>query len=131
MHITSRFIRFSTIGILSFAIDISLLYILTDHAHIPYLGSAACAFAVATLFQYLFMRKHTFKESKRAHDQGYSSFMAVSLFNLLIMLVALSIAVEFFHFNYLIARIIIATLVGIWNFFATSKFVFNVELIKP
>lgn len=131
MHITSRFIRFSIIGILSFAIDLALLYFLTEHAYISYLGSAACTFIIATFLQYIFVRKHTFRESKRAHDTGYSSFMAVSLSNLLIMLVALSLAVEFFHLNYLIARIIIATLVGIWNFFANAKFVFNVELIKP
>jgi putative flippase GtrA len=131
MRIASRFIRFSTVGMFSFVIDLVLLFLLTERAHIPYLGSATCSFAVATFFQYLFIRKHTFKESKRAHDQGYSSFMAVSLFNLLIMLVALSIAVEFFHFNYIVARVVIATLVGIWNFFANAKFVFNVELIKP
>lgn len=130
MHITSRFFRFSTIGVLSFVIDLTLLYLLTEHVNIPYLGSATCAFIIATLLQYVFVRKQAFKESKRSHDQGYSSFMALSLFNLLIMLVALSLAVETLHLNYLVARIVIATLVGIWNFFATSKFVFNVELMK-
>ena len=130
MNLARRFIHFSTIGVLAFLIDLAILSFLTEIANVPYLASAAISFVCATTMQYTLVRKQAFKETKNKHQKSYSSFMAIALLNLLIILATLWIAVELLHLNYLLARIVIAGLVGIWNFIATAKFAFDVELLK-
>lgn len=131
MHITKRFINFSLVGFMAFAIDLIILTSLTELANVQYLASAAIAFICATSIQYMVVRKRAFKETRVKHKKGYPSFLGLALFNMLVMLSLLWFAVEHLHFNYLLSRIVIAAIVGTWNFLASAKFIFDVELIKP
>lgn len=60
-----RFIRYSIIGISTFAFDLFLLFLLIDHFHIHYLPATALAFLVAISLNFLMSRYTVFHKTER------------------------------------------------------------------
>jgi putative flippase GtrA len=111
-----RFFSYTLVGGSTFAFDLALLYVLTEFASIPYTLSTPFAFLVAVSINYLLSRKFVFRGTTRSHPRGYLYFMGMSGVGALSITGAVYLLVTYAGLSYLIARILVACLVGIMNY---------------
>ena len=112
----TRFLKYFSIGFSTFLFDLLLLYLLTDFLHIHYIVSTGLAYAVAVSCNYYLSRKFVFSKTLRRVDHGYYAFMCISGAGLLFVVLLMSLLVGVLHFEYLLSRILVAGVVGIWNY---------------
>lgn len=111
-----RFTQYSGIGITTFGVDVLLLYVFVEYAEMYYLFATALAFVIAVTLNYYASRHFVFAGTKTSFWAGYVSFIGISLTGMLAMLGLMYVAVSLLGIHYLISRILVAALVGIWNY---------------
>lgn len=111
-----RFLKYSTIGFITFLCDLAVLFLLTDIAKWNYLHATGCAFILAISLNFFLSRKLVFKHSARGITSGYLSFASIAGIGLLFVVFGMYVLVGIFHSNYLVARVLVACLVGFWNY---------------
>jgi putative flippase GtrA len=121
-----RFLKYSVIGFTTFLLDLLLLYFFTEILQINYLVSTALAFIIAVSINYHYSRKFVFSKTKRGVGQGYYIFLTIAGLGLLLVVLLMALFVEVLNFNYVLARIIIAGMVGIYNYLINLFFNFKV-----
>ncbi len=119
-----QFAEFSGIGILAFLIDLALLAFLTEVIGLFYLISAFISFICATSMHYTTSRFLVFKTTSRSFKKGYAYFIAIAVFNLFLILVLLRLFVENAGVHYMVARVMVGALVGVWDFLINKKVTF-------
>ncbi len=125
-----RFFKYTIIGGISTAIDLALLWFLTDILSIYYLVSAALAFVIAGSFSYSINRTLNFKGTNRKLLSGYLYSITFSLVGLISTLAILAFLVEVLSVHYLLARFLAACFVGLWLYFVNTKFTFGFPIFK-
>lgn len=125
-HPLVRFIRYSTVGVGTFALDLGLLFLFTDYLGIHYLLSAGLAFVVAVTLNYILSRRHVFSETERPLASGYAYFVGIAFLALVAIIMLMYLAVDILHLNYLVSRIFIAGMVGIGTYLMNLYFNFRV-----
>jgi putative flippase GtrA len=120
-----RFINYSVISIVSFILDLSLLWVFSTIFHIHYLVSTGLAFTIAVTFQYIPTRFLVYKNSKQDIGIGYIYFFAIAMVGLLFVTFAMGFLVGIVHLNIIISRVFIAIFVGIWNYILHSYISFR------
>lgn len=111
-----RFLSYSAVGGTTFAFDLALLYLLTEFAQVPLVIGTPLAFLIAVSGNYLLSRKFVFHKTTRGHPSGYSLFISMALLGALCITGAVSFLVSYFALSYLIARILVAGIVGVVNY---------------
>jgi putative flippase GtrA len=111
-----RFLKYMVIGVSTFAIDLFLLYIFTDLFNWNYIISTGAAFTVAISINYFFSRHYVFHGTLTSIHKGYFTFMAIASMGIAIAMWGMEILVGIFHMEFLDSRVIIAAIVGIWNY---------------
>jgi len=124
-HITTLF-RYAMSAGLAFAIDIVILWALVYFAHMHYALATAIGFIIASSVQYSISRIWAFRGTERPATSGYVRFLIVALIGLGIVVYGMIVLVEQFLLPYLLARILLAGLVGIWNFSLNAYWNFNI-----
>jgi len=112
----TRFVQYTLVGMSTFALDLFLLFILTDLLRIHYVLSAGLAFLIAISINYFLSRRFVFAGTLRSIHAGYTIFLAISGAGLLLVVVLMYVAVDILNINYLLSRVLIAGIVGIWNY---------------
>ncbi len=120
-----RFWKYSLVGISTFLFDLLLLYIFTNLLNINYLVSIFLAFIIAVSLNYFLSRKNVFVGTKQGLARGYAYFLVVITFGVALMLVSMYLLVEMFSIDIFIARVLVAGVVGIFNFTVNDKFNFK------
>jgi len=113
---TEQFLRYSVTGISSFGLDLLILRVLTETFHVYYLVSAVIAFIIGVSVNYITSREYAFRGSSRGLAGGYARFLGIALAGVVIIVLSMSALVENFGVPYMIARVIVACFVGVWNF---------------
>lgn len=121
-----RFFQYSTIGAGTFAFDLLLLFLFTDKLEMNYVLAVAVAFLIAVSLNYQLSRRFVFKGSVRGHAEGYVYFIGIALWGMLFVTGMMYVLVEWFAVYYLVARIVIAGVTGIWNYLMNLFFNFKV-----
>lgn len=111
-----RFFTYSAIGFSTFLFDLALLYFLSDILSVNYIVAAGIAFTIAISINHSLSRKHVFKGSTRTWRMGYINFLFIALLGLLIVTGGMYVLVGLLGVNFLIARISIAAITGLWNY---------------
>lgn len=111
-----RFLTYSLIGFSTFLLDLALLYFLSDIVLVNYIVAAGLAFVIAISINHSLSRKHVFKGTVRTWKIGYMNFVFIALVGLLIVTGGMYILVGVLGVNFLIARISIAVITGLWNY---------------
>ncbi|MEN9921988.1 MAG: hypothetical protein RL097_264 [Candidatus Parcubacteria bacterium] len=111
-----RFFKYSIVGGGTFAFDLALLYVLTEFFAVQYVIAAGVAFLIAVSINYWFSRQYVFKRTLREVKEGYVHFVTIALIGLLMVMGGMFVLVEYAHFDYLFARIIVALVTGFWNY---------------
>lgn len=124
----NRFImsKYAVVGVTSMVIDLSILYVLTDFAHVHYLMSATISFVIAALYNYNLNRRWTFHSSGSKTKQ-LPVFFIIAGIGLLLNNNILFVGVAKFGLWYIYAKILAIGIVTSWNFFGNKHLTFKIE----
>ena len=112
----TRFGKSFGVGLVTFALDLALLSLFIDVFHLYYVVAAGVAFVIATALNYVISRRYVFTGSERGVRSGYLLFLLIGGVGVLIITTLMYVLVDVFAFHYLISRILIAGVVGWWNY---------------
>ena len=107
--------RFAVAGGSCFILELLVLYSLTEFAGINYLTSAMFAFIVSVIVNYLMCAYWVFATKKHSLTKTII-FAATSIAGLGINQLCMWTFVEFGGLHYMLAKIVAACIVTIWNF---------------
>lgn len=111
-----RFLRYFVVGASTLSFDLLLIYLATEFLHIPYYVSTFGAFLIAVSINYFISRRHVFRGTERKIHYGYVYFIGVALLGSLITTGLTTLLVTYAHLYYLLARLLVAGIVGIGNY---------------
>jgi putative flippase GtrA len=121
-----RFFRYAGVGGSTFAFDLLILWLMTEFMGIPYYVSTPLAFVIAVSLNYFASRLLVFKGTERRVDHGYAYFITVAGGGAFLITASVAFLTETFLFHYLVARVLVACVVGILNYLFNLHFNFKV-----
>lgn len=121
-----RFLRYATVGGLTFAFDLALLWVMTDLIGIPFYVSTALGFLIGVSANYFISRRYVFKGTRRRVHHGYAYFILVASGGALLVTGAVTALVTYAAFHYLVARVLVACVVGMGNYLFNLHYNFRV-----
>ncbi|HLC53978.1 MAG TPA: GtrA family protein [Candidatus Nanoarchaeia archaeon] len=126
----TRFFRHSTSGTLLFLVDISLLALFVESLEMHYLFAVAVAFIISHTLNYLITRQWGFRGSGTTLGKGYSYFIAIGLAGAGATVILVGFFVEYLGLYYLLAKVIVAAIVGVCNFLFNYYITFKIHHIQ-
>jgi putative flippase GtrA len=121
-----QFFRYIFVGGIAFIVDFSLLFIFTDIFNIYYLISAALAFLIGTIVNYILSIYWVFdKRSLKNKSFEFGIFALIGFIGLGLNELIIWFFTEQIHFHYLVSKIISAWFVLLWNFSARKFLLFR------
>lgn len=120
-----RFAKYSAVGGATFGLDLALLFALIEFAGMDYVLAAGIGFLVGVSLNYFLARQFVFRGTARGLRAGYLYFLAIAGMGLVLVTGSMFVAVGMLGLPYLLARVGIAGLVGIWNYLANLYFNFQ------
>lgn len=111
-----RFLKYAVVGGGTFLFDLCLLYVFTDYVRVNYIIAAGLAFIIAVSINYFLSRRYVFRGSDKQWGTGYLHFLGIALAGMLIVMGGMYLLVGLLHVPYLLARIVIAGVTGVWNY---------------
>lgn len=109
---------FLVVGTLSFIIDYSILFALTEFVGIFYLLAAAIAFLISVIFNFYLSMRFVFDAKNMNLKEQFIIFITTSLLGLALNEVGLLVLVEDTGIDYKIAKLIMTVIVMVFNFTA-------------
>ena len=100
----------------TFLIDLFLFYCFVYIFKVQYLVATATAFIVAISINYVVSRATVFRQTERSLRQGYINFIGLAVTGMMITIGGMYILVSMLSVNYIYARVLVAGVVGIWNY---------------
>jgi len=99
------------------AVDLSLLYILTDYFGVWYLVSASIAYLCGFAISFVLQKFWTFRNGafKKIHTQ-FILFLFVGLINVILNALLLYLVVEKTQLHYLPAQLVVGVAIATWSF---------------
>ncbi len=111
-----RFLRYAAVGATTLLFDLGMLYVAVHFLQVPYYIATFIAFLIAVSCNYTLSRKWVFKGSGRQWHHGYAYFALVALIGAAVTTTLVTGLVSLFGLYYLLARILVAGIVGIGNY---------------
>jgi putative flippase GtrA len=121
-----RFLHYSLIGLGTFLFDLALLTSLTRFGGFNPVWTAGVSFLVAVSINYALSRHYIFIGTTRGHKTGYPYFILIAGVGLLFVTGSMYVLVTRLGWYYLVARVAIAAVTGIWNY--TMNLFFNFKV---
>lgn len=119
----NQIIKFAFVGGIAFIIDYITLIICKEVFHIDVLMSAAIAFTVSVIFNYILSIKWVFDVNQNnSQKKNFIVFIIFSIIGLLLTELIMHVGVNIIHINYLIVKIIATAIVMVFNFITRKKF---------
>ncbi|MBQ7453459.1 MAG: GtrA family protein [Selenomonadaceae bacterium] len=113
----SELVRFCIVGGLSFLVDYSLLYVLTEYCGIYYLYSSAISFGVSVVFNYWLCVTYVFKDAGKQTKRQAAIFLITGIMGLALNQLCMWFFVAVVSFHYMLAKIFATAIVTVWNYF--------------
>lgn len=108
--------RSTIVSVVTFAIDLALLWLLVEHLGAAYIPAAALAFLIAISLNYVVSRLWVFRRSDRGLASGFLYFLMIAGVGLVTTLAVFVLLVEFAGLFYIVARAIASVVAGILVF---------------
>lgn len=115
--------KFVIVGGLSFVLDFIIYYVLTHWLGVYYITSGFFSFTLSLIFNYLMSMKFVFKSKddlKKTHE--FAIFATMSVMGLGLNLLCLYIMVDYLGIHDLIAKVLTAGVVMVFNFVTRKIF---------
>lgn len=127
-----QLLRYGIVGVIAFLVDYSLLWILTEWAGLHYLVSAAIAFSVAFLCNYLLSIGFVFGLDREDGPwKNLSAFLLIALIGLGLNELIMYGCSDLLHIHYLLSKIVATVIVFFWNFLARRFLVVRTRQNRP
>lgn len=111
-----RFLKYALVGGSTFALDLLLIWIMTEFLYVPYAVSTALGFLVAVSLNYLIARRYVFQGTARRLGHGYAYFILFAGLGAVVIALMVAGLVEYLALHYLTARVLVACVVGMGNY---------------
>lgn len=129
----SEFFRYAVVGGSAFLIDYSLLYIFQNLVFYRFEGgiyfSTAIGFIAGLVFNYILSLKFVFesaaKENKGKTFGAFLIFAIIGVTGLLLTELGMYLHVEILGMNYMLAKLIVAAVILIWNYAMRKLLIFR------
>ena len=121
-----RFARYAIVGVSTLCLDLGMLYAAVSIIGIPYYLATPCSFLIAVSCNYLLSRRFVFKGTERTLHAGYAYFAAVAILGALLTTGLVAALVSLFGMYYLLARVIVAGVIGMGNYLFNLHINFDV-----
>jgi putative flippase GtrA len=118
--------RYGFVGGVAFLVDYGTLFVLTHYAGVPYLWSAAIAFILGLVTNYLISISWVFQHSGKMRVwQEFVCFAIIGVIGLGLNELIMYVGTDMMHLHYMISKLISTAIVFFWNFFARKFMLFN------
>lgn len=118
-----QILRFGVVGGLAFLIDSSILYVLTEYAHIYVLYSSIISFIVSLIFNYVMSIFWVFDVEKKQGVKEVLLFAILSTIGLGVNQLVMYLGVEVFHIYYMFCKVMATFIVMVYNFITRKIFI--------
>ena len=121
-----QLLRYFVVGGVSFLVDYGSLWLLTEKAGLPYLVSAALAFFLGLVCNYVLSTKWVFGESRIQSRWGeFVAFAVIGVVGLGLNELIMYACTDGAGLHYMVSKIVSTVIVFFWNFFARRYLVFK------
>lgn len=121
-----QLLRYAVVGGISFVVDYGSLWLLTEKAGLPYLWSAAIAFILGLICNYLLSTAWVFGESRIKNAWGeFLAFAIIGVIGLGLNELIMYGCTDGLGFHYMLSKIVSTGIVFFWNFLARRFLVFK------
>lgn len=118
--------RYVIVGGISFIVDYSLLFVLTEHVGLHYIVSATISFIAGLIVNYTISTNWIFRNSKLSNTiVEFIIYGAIGVVGLVLNNILLYLFTDILHIHYMISKLITAALVMGWNFVGRRIILFN------
>lgn len=118
--------RYILVGGVAFLFDVTILYLLTEFAHLNYLLSAMIGYMVGLTITYLFSIHWVFDTRKiKTKRWEFIIFVAIGIVGLGLNELFIWLITQYFMLYYLLSKGITTVIVFIWNFSAKKLVLFR------
>ncbi len=114
-------IRFCLVGGVSFLMDYSILFALTEFAGVYYLYSSAISFSITVVFNYWLCVIYVFKDAQKQSTRRAIIFFSTGVIGLGLNQLCMWFFVDVAGVYYMIAKIFATAIVTIWNYITKRK----------
>ena len=114
-------IRFCFVGGVSFLMDYSILFALTEFAGVYYLYSSAISFSITVVFNYWLCVIYVFKDARKQTTRRAIIFFGTGVVGLGLNQLCMWFFVDVAGLHYMIAKIFATAIVTIWNYLTKRK----------
>ncbi len=127
VRIFARFWKYSAVGISTFLFDIFLIFLFKEFLQFNDVTAIALGFGIAISINFLLSYYWVFKGTSRHRVTGYLYFIGIAFFGACIVLSGTYLLHEYAGMNLYYARILVAGVAGIVNFFINTMYNFKVH----
>ena len=125
-NILIQLFRYLWVGGVAFIMDYGCLFFLTEHAHLDYLISAAVAFILGLIVNYLLSISWVFSNSRLNNKMAeFIVFASIGLVGLIINEAIMYLCCEVLNIHYMISKLCSTGVVFFWNFFGRKLILFT------
>ena len=118
--------RYGFVGGIAFVADYGTLFCLTEFLHLHHLWSAAIAFIIGLVVNYLLSTSWVFrKHTTQNHWLEFLVFAIIGVIGLGLNELIIYIATDLCKLHYMLSKLISTGIVFFWNFFARKFILFN------
>ena len=119
-------IRYIISGGTASAVDLGVIYFLTEKVKIWYLFSSILGLFIAFTVSFSLQKYWTFRDTRKSGSGKQAlSYFVISIVNLAFNTLLLYVLVDIFHIWYLLAQFITLGIIAISSFFLYKLFIFN------
>lgn len=113
----SQIAKFGVVGVVCFAIDYTLMILLTELAGLDYLLSSGISFSVSVVVNYLLSMRFVFRSKKDANKvKEFTVFVVLSITGLLLTEALMWVGVELIGIHYMFTKVAVTGIVMVYNF---------------
>lgn len=124
--LVGQLFRYAVVGGISFVVDYGSLWLLTEKAGLPYLWSAAIAFILGLICNYLLSTAWVFGESRIKNPfWEFLAFAIIGVVGLGLNELIMYGCTDGLGFHYMLSKIVSTGIVFFWNFLARRFLVFK------
>ena len=117
-----QLIRFGIVGVIATAIDVGVLALLKEAAHMEVLVASALSFTVAVVVNYILSMLWVFKSKGESKAKEFVIFVLLSVGGLLITQLVMWLGTEFAEIYYLAVKIFAIIFESTYNFITRKIF---------
>lgn len=121
--------RYGFVGGIAFVVDYGTLFLLTNYAGVPYLLSAAIAFILGLITNYLLSISWVFRRNESMKSwQEFLWFAIIGVVGLLFNEIIMYLGTDILQLHYMLSKLISTVIVFFWNFLARKYLLFNKKM---